>query len=62
MPGQYQLGLAGALVFLEINGYAVMGGEDELEAATREVASGNMNKDGFAGVLENIYKRYKRGA
>jgi hypothetical protein len=33
-----------------------------LETAARKVASGTMDKDGFAGVLENTYKRYTGGA
>ena len=62
IDGNKRTALAVALVFLEINGYPVMGGEDELEAATREVASGKMGKDGFAGVLEITYKRHRSGA
>ena len=62
VDGNKRTALVAALVFLEINGYPIMGGEEDLEDATREVASGNMNKDGFAGVLENIYNRHKSGA
>jgi death-on-curing protein len=62
VDGNKRTALVASLVFLEINGYAVMGGEDELEAATWEVASGNIDKEGFAGVLETIYKRHKSGA
>jgi len=62
VDGNKRTALTTALVFLEINGYPVMGGEKELEAATREVASGKMNKDSFASVLKSTYDRYKRGA
>lgn len=44
-----------ALTFLELNGYPVMGGEAELEAATLEVASGKLDKSGAAAILEKIY-------
>ena len=60
--GNKRTALAAALVFLEINGYPVLGGEDELEAATWELASGRMDKDGFASILERTYKRFKGGA
>lgn len=56
IDGNKRTGLTAALVFLEINGHPVMGGEDELEAATRELASGNMDKNGFAMVLERLFQ------
>ncbi len=59
VDGNKRTALAAALVFLEINGYAVLGGEDELESATREIASGNMDKKSFAGALERAYNLYK---
>jgi death-on-curing protein len=62
IDGNKRTALAAALVFLEINGYPILGGEDELEAATRKVASGKMDKDGFAGMLKKTYKRFKSGA
>jgi death-on-curing protein len=62
IDGNKRVALAAALVFLEINGHAVMGGENELEAATRKVAAGKMSKDGFARVLEDVYKRSKGDA
>ena len=44
VDGNKRTALTAALVFLEINAHPVMGGEDELEAATRKVASGEMDK------------------
>jgi len=61
VDGNKRTALATALVFLEINGYPILGGEDELEAATRKIASGEMEKEGFADMLGKIYKRYKGG-
>ena len=57
--GNKRTGLAAALVFLEINDYAVMGGEKELEIATRQLASGTIDKNIFANVLEKNYKRFR---
>ncbi|MBF0503143.1 MAG: type II toxin-antitoxin system death-on-curing family toxin [Candidatus Riflebacteria bacterium] len=58
IDGNKRTGLAAALVFLEINGYPVMGGEDALEAATWEIASGNLDKSGFAAVLEQVFNQH----
>ncbi|HBL18863.1 MAG: hypothetical protein A2X36_12170 [Elusimicrobia bacterium GWA2_69_24] len=61
VDGNKRTALATALVFLEINGHPVLGGEAELEAATRRVASGKLDKDGFASILEKTYKLCKGG-
>lgn len=50
---------AAALTFLELNAYPVLGGEDELEAATKKVAAGKLDKNGAAAVLEKIYNEHK---
>ncbi|MFA6030226.1 MAG: type II toxin-antitoxin system death-on-curing family toxin [Elusimicrobiota bacterium] len=62
IDGNKRTALAAALVFLEINRHPILGGEDALEAATRKIASGKMDKDGFAGILEKTYKRFKSRA
>lgn len=59
VDGNKRTALTAALTFLEINGYPVMGGEDALERATREVASGKLDKKGFALILEQVYRKYK---
>lgn len=59
VDGNKRTAMTTALVFLEINGYPVMGGEDELEAATREVASGKMNKKGFSDAIKKVYEDHK---
>jgi len=59
VDGNKRAALTAALVFLEINGYSVMGGEDDLEAATRKVASGKMDKKGFARALQRAYEKHK---
>jgi len=59
VDGNKRTAFAAALTFLELNGYAVLGGEDELEAATREVASGKLDKSGVAAVLEKVYNAHK---
>ena len=60
VDGNKRTALASALTFLELNGYSVMGGEDSLEQATRKVASGLMDKNGFAAILEQTYRQHKR--
>jgi death-on-curing protein len=62
VDGNKRTALTAALVFLEINEYPVMGGEEELEAATREIASGKMDKSVFAKVLERAYSLHKGGS
>lgn len=59
VDGNKRTAFAAALTFLELNGYRVMGGEAELEAATREVASGKLDKSGAAAVLEKVYNAHK---
>ena len=59
IDGNKRTAFAAALTFLELNGYAVMGGEDELEAATWKVASGNLDKSDAAAILEKIYNEHK---
>lgn len=60
VDGNKRTAMTAALVFLEINGYPVMGGETELEAATREVASGKMDKKDFAEKIQRVYEEHKR--
>ena len=60
IDGNKRTGLTAALVFLEINGHPIMGGEEELETATREIASGNMNKSDFAKVLERLFNLHNQ--
>lgn len=55
VDGNKRTALTAALVFLEINGHPVMSGEDELEAATRQIASGAMDKKAFAKLLRELY-------
>ena len=59
IDGNKRTAFAAALTFLELNGYGVMGGEDELEAATWKVASGKLDKSGAAAILEKIYNEHK---
>ena len=59
VDGNKRTALAAALTFLEINGYPVMGGEDELESATREVASGSLDKKKFAKILRNLHDEHR---
>jgi death-on-curing protein len=59
VDGNKRTAFAAALTFLELNGYPVMGGEDELEAATVKVASGKLDKSGAAAVLEKLYNEHK---
>ena len=60
VDGNKRTAFASALTFLELNGYAVMGGENELEAATRKVASRKLDKKGFAVLLEKAYNDHKK--
>ncbi len=60
VDGNKRTAFAAALTFLELNGYAVLGGETELEAATWQVASGKLDKNGAAAMLEKIYTAHKR--
>jgi death on curing protein len=55
IDGNKRTALASALTFLELNGHPLMTGEDEVENATRRVASGKLDKKGFAVLLEKIY-------
>lgn len=57
VDGNKRAALTAALVFLEVNGYPVLSGEDELEAATRQVASGSMDKKAFAKLLRALHAR-----
>ena len=59
IDGNKRTAFAAALTFLEINGYPVMGGEDELEAVARKVAAGKLDKSGAAAILERIYNEHK---
>ena len=61
VDGNKRTGFAAALVFLEFNGYSVRGGEKELEIATRQLASGALDKKDFAEVLEKAYKKFQSG-
>lgn len=55
VDGNKRTAFASALTFLELNGYPIMSGEDELENATRKIASGELDKKEFAILLEQIY-------
>ena len=59
VDGNKRTAFSSALTFLELNGYAVMGGEAELEAATRKIASGKLDKKEFAVLLEKAYSDHK---
>ena len=59
VDGNKRTAFAAALTFLELNGYPVMGGEAELEAATWAVSSGKLDKSGAAAILEKIYSAHK---
>src|ERR1700734_4179457 len=59
VDGNKRMAFAAALMFLELNGFPIMGGEDELEDATRKVASGKLDKNGAAAILEKIYEEHK---
>jgi death-on-curing protein len=59
VDGNKRTAFAAALTFLELNGYPVLGGEDELEAMTWKVASGKLDKRGAAAILERIYNEHK---
>ena len=60
VDGNKRTAFSSALTFLELNGYAVLGGEDELGAATRKIASGKLGKKEFAALLEKTYNDHKR--
>lgn len=60
IDGNKRTALTAALTFLEVNKYAVMGGEETLEEATRKVASGKLDKKGFAAILEQVYREHKK--
>jgi death-on-curing protein len=60
VDGNKRTALAAALVFLELNGFPVLGGESELEAATWQIASGTMDKTGFAKALNKAYNLHRR--
>jgi death-on-curing protein len=59
IDGNKRMAFAAALMFLELNGFPIMGGEDELEDAARKVASGKLDKNGAAAILEKIYNEHK---
>lgn len=59
VDGNKRTALTTALVFLEVNGFAVMGGEDVLEDATRKIASGRLDKKAFAVLLESVYNEHR---
>jgi death-on-curing protein len=59
VDGNKRTAFAAALSFLELNGHAVLGGESELEAATWQVASGKLDKNGATAILEKIYNEHK---
>ena len=60
VDGNKRTAFVSALTFLEINGHPVMGGENDLEAATRMIASGKLDKKGFALLLEKAYNDHKK--
>jgi death-on-curing protein len=59
IDGNKRTAFSSALTFLELNGHAVLGGEDELEAAVRKIASGKLDKKEFAALLEKLYHDHK---
>lgn len=59
VDGNKRTAFAAALTFLELNGHPVMGGEADLEAATRKIASGKLDKSGAAAILERLYNDHK---
>ena len=59
VDGNKRTALAAALTFLEVNGNPMMGGEDDLEKATRQVASGKLDKKGLATMFEQTYLEHK---
>ena len=61
VDGNKRVAFAAALTFLEVNGFAVMGGEDELEAGIWAAASGKLGKAGLAALLERVYTENRPG-
>jgi death-on-curing protein len=59
VDGNKRTTLAAALTFLELNDHPVLGGEDELEAATWKVAAGKIDKKSVALILKKIYIQSK---
>ena len=57
VDGNKRISLACALTFLELNGYSVTDGPDELYHATLKLISGEMDKAGFAQLLEELASR-----
>jgi death-on-curing protein len=60
VDGNKRTAFACALTFLELNGYPILGGEADLEALTREVASGKLDKGGTSTLLEKIYNEHRK--
>ena len=56
VDGNKRTALTAALVFLEINRHPIIGSGDALEVAMRKIASGDMDKKGFAIILKGLFK------
>ncbi|KAF0146456.1 MAG: death on curing protein [Nitrospirae bacterium] len=56
IDGNKRTALATALVFLELNGISIADAEGKLYKAMLSIASGKMDKPGFAEVLRNLHK------
>jgi death-on-curing protein len=54
IDGNKRAALAGALVFLDMNGISVLDTEGKLYEATMVIASGKMKKEEFANILRNL--------
>ena len=54
VDGNKRVALACALTFLEINGHSVIEGSNELYDAILHLISGEMDKSGFARLLESL--------
>jgi death-on-curing protein len=54
IDGNKRTALAGALVFLDMNGISVLDTEGKLYEATMAIASGKMKKEEFANILSNL--------
>lgn len=58
VDGNKRTALTTALTFLELNGHPILGGEEELETATRRLASGNLGKQAFADLLRTLHEKH----
>lgn len=54
VDGNKRSALASALVFLELNGVSISDDKGQLYKAMMEIASGNLGKTEFAGILKSL--------